>query len=80
MSKRLYDGITSQLEAVTLNGSATARYSGNLNLSFACVEGESLLMVIIYLLGPFCLFLYIYIYLSSDLLLWSPLSVCLSRH
>merc|ERR1739841_281063 len=26
------------------NGSASHRYKGNVNLSFACVEGESLLM------------------------------------
>lgn len=30
---------------VTLNGDPSARYCGNLNLSFAHVEGESLLMV-----------------------------------
>merc|ERR1712232_1461735 len=41
---RLHDGITSALPKITLNGSATARYKGNANLSFACVEGESLLM------------------------------------
>merc|ERR1719230_2449271 len=29
---------------ITLNGHPTERYMGNLNLSFACVEGESLLM------------------------------------
>ena len=33
-----------KLEHVTLNGDAEARYPGNLNLSFAYVEGESLLM------------------------------------
>merc|ERR1712032_803482 len=33
-----------ELPYVTLNGSASQRYKGNLNLSFACVEGESLLM------------------------------------
>lgn len=48
LSKRLYDGITSQLTHVTLNGDAPAasRYNGNLNLSFACVEGESMLMAL----------------------------------
>merc|ERR1719410_3327801 len=44
LSKKLYDGITSQLEEVVLNGDADARYPGNLNISFAFVEGESLLM------------------------------------
>jgi len=42
--KRLNDGITSALPKITLNGSATSRYFGNANLSFAAVEGESLLM------------------------------------
>merc|ERR1719198_1244403 len=42
--KRLYDGITTALPKITLNGSETARYKGNANLSFAGVEGESLLM------------------------------------
>lgn len=41
---RLCDGITKVLPKIALNGSATARYKGNANLSFACVEGESLLM------------------------------------
>merc|ERR1712187_678279 len=30
--------------SVVLNGHAEKRYKGNVNLSFACVEGESLLM------------------------------------
>merc|ERR1711866_6 len=30
--------------SVVLNGCETNRYNGNVNLSFACVEGESLLM------------------------------------
>jgi len=42
--KRLHDGLTSALPKVALNGSASKRYRGNANLSFACVEGESLLM------------------------------------
>lgn len=29
-----------------LNGHETERYDGNLNISFACVEGESLIMAI----------------------------------
>ncbi|KAI7844863.1 hypothetical protein COHA_001516 [Chlorella ohadii] len=44
LSERLYNGITSQLEGVVLNGDPQARYWGNVNLSFAYVEGESLLM------------------------------------
>ena len=46
LSKRLYDGLTSRLEHVTLNGDKERRYPGNLNLSFAYVEGESLLMAL----------------------------------
>lgn len=41
---RLHEGITSKLEEVTLNGHPTERLPGNLNLSFAYVEGESMLM------------------------------------
>jgi len=44
LSKRLYDGIASQLDEIVLNGDAEARYPGNLNISFAFVEGESLVM------------------------------------
>ncbi|KAL4446380.1 hypothetical protein ABPG77_003187 [Micractinium sp. CCAP 211/92] len=44
LSERLYNGITSQLQGVVLNGDPEARYWGNINLSFAYVEGESLLM------------------------------------
>merc|ERR1712072_857067 len=40
----MFDGITTALPKITLNGSASQRYRGNVNLSFACVEGESLLM------------------------------------
>eukprot|EP01103_Thecamoeba_quadrilineata_P005078 TRINITY_DN1492_c0_g1_i1.p1 TRINITY_DN1492_c0_g1~~TRINITY_DN1492_c0_g1_i1.p1 ORF type:complete len:465 (-),score=89.75 TRINITY_DN1492_c0_g1_i1:56-1450(-) len=44
--QRLYDGITKQVPSVELNGDRVQRYLGNLNLSFACVEGESLLMAL----------------------------------
>jgi len=44
LSKRLYDGVTSRLTHVVVNGDPVQRYPGNLNLSFSCVEGESLLM------------------------------------
>ncbi len=44
LSERLYNGLVNRLPEVTLNGSFTRRYCGNLNMSFACVEGESLLM------------------------------------
>lgn len=41
---RLQEGIMSALEEVYLNGHPTERLPGNLNLSFAYVEGEALLM------------------------------------
>jgi cysteine desulfurase len=44
LSQKLYHGLTSRLPEVTLNGSFSKRYCGNLNMSFSCVEGESLLM------------------------------------
>jgi cysteine desulfurase len=44
LRERLKKGIFDQLEHVYLNGHPTKRLAGNLNLSFAYVEGESLLM------------------------------------
>jgi cysteine desulfurase len=41
---RLWDGLSSQLDYVTLNGHAVDRTPSNLNVSFAYVEGESLMM------------------------------------
>jgi cysteine desulfurase len=41
---RLCERLTSELDEVTINGDLNSRLSGNLNLSFAYVEGESLLM------------------------------------
>ena len=38
LSKRLLDGIASRLDNIVLNGDATHRYPGNLNISFAFVE------------------------------------------
>lgn len=46
LKAKLYDGITSQIEEVYLNGDLEQRIPGNLNLSFAYVEGESLMMLI----------------------------------
>lgn len=43
---RLYQGITSRLDEVYVNGSLDHRVPGNLNISFAFVEGESLLMAL----------------------------------
>jgi cysteine desulfurase len=44
LRERLREGIESDLEGVTLNGHPTLRLPGNLNLSFAWVEGEALMM------------------------------------
>ncbi|EMS48768.1 Cysteine desulfurase 1, mitochondrial [Triticum urartu] len=44
LQQRLLDGIRSKVDDVVINGSMEHRYAGNLNLSFAYVEGESLLM------------------------------------
>ncbi|KZV55656.1 cysteine desulfurase 1, mitochondrial [Dorcoceras hygrometricum] len=44
LQERLLNGIRKKLEGVVVNGSEESRYMGNLNLSFAFVEGESLLM------------------------------------
>ncbi len=44
LRERLKEGIFSRLDAVYLNGHPTRRLPGNMNISFAYVEGESLLM------------------------------------
>lgn len=44
LRERLHKGITSKLSDVYLNGHPTERLPGNLNLSFAYVEGESIIM------------------------------------
>jgi cysteine desulfurase len=41
---RLWDAIRTELDEVYLNGHPTERLAGNLNVSFAYVEGESLMM------------------------------------
>jgi cysteine desulfurase len=44
LREQLREGIQSQLEEVSLNGHPTLRLPGNLNLSFAYVDGEALMM------------------------------------
>lgn len=47
LSKRFYDGLTSKIDHLFVNGppiGSKDRYNGNINISFAFVEGESLLM------------------------------------
>lgn len=46
LRKRLHEAITRDLDQVYLNGHPEKRLPGSLNLSFAFVEGESLLMAI----------------------------------
>lgn len=46
LSKRLFDRITEALPNVIRNGDSEQTYNGCLNLSFAYVEGESLLMAL----------------------------------
>jgi cysteine desulfurase len=46
LRERLRRGIEAGLDLVTLNGSLEHRLPGNLNLSFAYVEGEALMMAI----------------------------------
>ena len=43
---RLHRGLTSRLTETYVNGSLERRLPGNLNISFAFVEGESLLMAL----------------------------------
>jgi cysteine desulfurase len=44
LRERLKDGILAELDEVNINGHPLNRLPGNLNMSFAFVEGESLLM------------------------------------
>ena len=44
LSKRLLDGLKERIPYLVVNGDEEQRYPGNLNVSFAYVEGESLLM------------------------------------
>lgn len=46
LSKRLIDKITSELTHCVINGDPENRYPGCVNISFAFVEGESLLMAL----------------------------------
>jgi cysteine desulfurase len=44
LRQRLYDGLCRQIDDIVLNGHPEQRLPGNLNLTFASVQGESLLM------------------------------------
>lgn len=42
--EKLYNGLKDKIEHIQVNGDLNQRFHGNLNISFAFVEGESLLM------------------------------------
>ncbi len=44
LSKKMWDGLTLALKEIYLNGDEKNRYPGNLNISFAYVEGEGMMM------------------------------------
>lgn len=46
MSDRFLKAMREEVTHIVLNGSEESRYPGNLNISFACVEGESMIMSI----------------------------------
>lgn len=46
LNNKFYDGLYSNLDHLVLNGDKEQRYDGNINISFAGVEGESLIMAI----------------------------------
>ena len=46
LSKKFYDKIKENIKEIYLNGDEQHRYPGNLNISFAFVEGESLIMAV----------------------------------
>jgi cysteine desulfurase len=46
LSKQLYTKLKENIQEIYLNGDPEFRYPGNLNISFAYVEGESLIMAV----------------------------------
>ena len=46
LSKKILSTFNEKLDHIVLNGDEKSRYEGNLNISFSCVEGESLIMAI----------------------------------
>ena len=45
-SDKFLHAMREEVTHIVLNGSEEARYAGNLNISFACVEGESMIMAL----------------------------------
>ena len=46
MSAKFLKAMRDEVTHIVLNGAETDRYVGNLNISFACVEGESMIMAL----------------------------------
>jgi cysteine desulfurase len=46
LSKKLYNKLNENIKDIFLNGDLEHRYPGNLNISFAYVEGESMIMAV----------------------------------
>ena len=46
LSAKFLTAMREEVTHIVLNGSETERYDGNLNISFACVEGESMIMAL----------------------------------
>ena len=46
LSQKFLDAMNNEVTHIVLNGSEHSRYAGNLNISFACVEGESMIMAL----------------------------------
>ena len=46
LSDKFYDAIVKNIPEVFLNGHPTLRWPGNLNLSFAYIEGESMILAV----------------------------------
>jgi len=46
LSAKFLKAMREEVTHIVLNGDEKARYHGNLNISFSCVEGESMIMAI----------------------------------
>lgn len=46
MSNKFLNAMRDEVTEIVLNGHESSRYVGNLNISFACVEGESMIMAL----------------------------------
>ena len=46
LSAKFLKAMREEVTHIVLNGDEVSRYNGNLNISFACVEGESLIMAL----------------------------------